>query len=544
MVEYVLVSDATLMRDYRNFPLLAFAPCAPSNIFPHFLFEYIGGPPAPNDNGRASRAPLAVRRIEACLLKEYNESQVAVAHPNYVENFIDNDTKIIGVYTMDPKGLGPLTMTFTNGRNSTPIVEVEFNRLMKKIDAARKLRAPRAKIVVGGPGSWELWYVQNEIEELGIDHIFQGEAEDIVVELFEQLYEDSLGKRFCYGFQSFDEKFHKKMEPDGKEIFVTRNLIGKQFPTLDEIPEIRGPTMGGLVEVMRGCGIGCDFCEVTLRPNRYFSPERVAREILVNVKQGLENAWLQSDEIFAYQHSHNFVPNEEALTELFDNVMSVASTSNPTHGRISIPAAYPELVAKLSRILKVTKARPIGIQVGLETGSDELARKHMPNKTLPLKVGPDGSWPEIIRDGLVTLNKYHWAPAFTVQVGQLEETPEDNWMTVGMINDLSNADLNFTVTPMINVPLGLLKTKGGFYNLYERLDASQAAVIYACFRHLTKMAKRNAFLLAKGNFLSRAALSTVLIGGAHLVQTSIKRALKKTGFDAYKAENHTLDLFN
>jgi hypothetical protein len=38
----------------------------------------------------------------------------------------------------------------------------------------------------------------------------------------------------------------------------------------------------------------------------------------------------------------------------------------------------------------------VGIQTGIETGSDELAKKHMPNKTLPLKIGPDGSWLDIV----------------------------------------------------------------------------------------------------------------------------------------------------
>ena len=38
----------------------------------------------------------------------------------------------------------------------------------------------------------------------------------------------------------------------------------------------------------------------------------------------------------------------------------------------------------------------IGIQIGLETGSDELANRHMPNKTLPLHIGADSIWAEIV----------------------------------------------------------------------------------------------------------------------------------------------------
>jgi len=33
--------------------------------------------------------------------------------------------------------------------------------------------------------------------------------------------------------------------------------------------------MHGMVEVMRGCGRGCTFCDVTLRSLRYYPPEKV-----------------------------------------------------------------------------------------------------------------------------------------------------------------------------------------------------------------------------------------------------------------------------
>ena len=56
--------------------------------------------------------------------------------------------------------------------------------------------------------------------------------------------------------------------------------------TLDEIPEIVEPSMHGMIEVMRGCGRGCKFCDVTLRSLRYYSPEKVKKEIEVNIKKG------------------------------------------------------------------------------------------------------------------------------------------------------------------------------------------------------------------------------------------------------------------
>ena len=48
-------------------------------------------------------------------------------------------------------------------------------------------------------------------------------------------------------------------------------------PTVDEIPDIINPSMHGMIEVMRGCGRGCKFCDVTLRPLRYYPVEKVVK---------------------------------------------------------------------------------------------------------------------------------------------------------------------------------------------------------------------------------------------------------------------------
>ena len=42
-----------------------------------------------------------------------------------------------------------------------------------------------------------------------------------------------------------------------------------------------------------------------------------------------------------------------------------------------------------------------------------------------VKIGPDGSWQQIVMEGVRNMNKYYWRPAFTVQVGQMDESPED-----------------------------------------------------------------------------------------------------------------------
>jgi radical SAM superfamily enzyme YgiQ (UPF0313 family) len=543
MAKYVLVPDTTLSRHYRNYPLLDFLPCAPSGAVPPFIYEYLKGEPLPAVNGRAPAAPYALRKLEAALLREHRQDDVVIPHESYIEEFIGEDTEVIGVYTMDPLGIAPLTLSYAVLFNSPgkPYVRLEFERLIQRLNRAR--RGLKAKLVVGGPGVWEFTVLPEELARLGIDYAFQGEAEDVINDLFRDIAEDRVYTRgFFRGFQSFDERFNKVWI--GYDRFISRARYSKQFPTLEEIPPIRAPSIKGLVEVMRGCGIGCDFCEVTLRALRYYPPEYVRAEVSVNVAGGYSNAWVQSDEIFAYMHGRNFEPNQEAILELFSTIMATRGVthSNPTHGRISIPAGYPELIQRLSRVLRASRDNWIGIQVGIETGSERLAKIHMPNKTLPLRIGADGSWQEIVIEGTKNLNRYYWKPAFTVQVGQPDETPEDNWDTVELINKLSTATVNgreleFTVTPMQNVSLGLLKSRGLTSSM---LDKSQLAVYYACYRHLAKMVMRIGFHSSSGDPFTRAVTTTILLAGGLTLLKYIEQLCKKRGLDPEKVKRYGL----
>jgi radical SAM superfamily enzyme YgiQ (UPF0313 family) len=548
LAKYVLVSDTTLSHDYRNFPLLDFLPSAPSSFLPGPVYSYLKGRPPKDTNGRATLATYPLRKLESALLKEYTQEQVVVAHEDHIEDYIDSDTDMIGVTTMDPLGLAPLTMSYAIffGTDGPAWVAKEFESLMKRLNRAR--RGKKAKLVVGGPGVWELTLRPETLDDYNIDYAFQGEADDIAIELFKYIADGTaLTNGFYKGFQTFDSNFHKQWLDHEK--FITRYQFAKQFPKLDEIPPIVNPTIKGFVEVMRGCGIGCDFCEVTLRPLRYYPPMLIRKELEVNVKAGIDHAWLHSDEIFAYDHGRNFVPNADSLLELFNVVMTTKGIAhtNPTHGRISIPAAYPELMRRLSEVMKAGPDNWIGLQVGVETGSDRLAKIHMPNKTLPLKIGPDGSWPEIVWQGTFVMNKYYWRPAFTVQVGQDGESVEDNWETVALINKMSDSEVDgrpfeFTITPMQNVPLGLIKSRE-FSSI--TLDESQLAVYYASYKHLAKVATRDAFARGRSgrdpSALSRLATGAMIKYGGKLMLRVVASMCKKKGLDLEKAGGYGLD---
>ncbi len=544
MSKYVLVADSTLTYTFRDFPLLDFLPSAPQRAVPKGVYDFLkGSKPKTYPNGELFRAPYSIRKIEAALLQKHSREEVAVTDIRHAGSFINEDTEVIGISTMDPLGIGPLTISYAVlfGGDFYAWVRYEWEALIRKLN---RLRAgKKAKLIVGGPGVWDFTVLEDEFKKSGVDYAVQGEIDDVANELFEQVSSGNIDTNtFRKGYITFDDTFHIKGMEDEK--FLSRRSYA-EYPKIEQIPTIVRPVVKDMVEIMRGCGIGCDFCEVTLRPSRYYPIEKILEEVRVNVNGGSSKAWLQTDEFFAYKHGKFFEPNEEALVELVSAIKGVAGVKhlNPTHGRIAPAAAHPELIEKLSKIMGGRPGNWIGLQIGLETGSDELAKKHMPAKTLPLRIGVDGSWMEIVWRGVEAMTRYYWRPAFTVQVGQSEETDEDNWDTVALINKLSNSYVDgrpfeFTVTPMVNVPLGKIKSRQLNKGV---LTPSMLAVYYAAYRHLEKMARRDARSEAKGSFMARIPTILAMDMGSHLLLSMIEKIARKSGVDIEKAKNYGLE---
>ena len=259
-------------------------------------------------------------------------------------------------------------------------------------------------------------------------------------------------------------------------------------PSVDEIPNIINPSMHGQVEVMRGCGRGCKFCDVTLRPLRYYPVEKVQKEIEINMKYGgLKNAWVHSDDIFVYglnpRTTKNMQPNREAIEELFKGIMATGvEHTNPTHGTLAGAIADERLVPNVSKIIKASPSNHIGIQCGFETGSIRLIGKYADRKLAPYQ---PAEWHWVVKNAVKTLNENYWVPAFTIIMGlNNDETPEDSWETIRLIHELENEqpDSKFTVTPLTFVPIGLLE-KSAFFDIGNSIDAPKLGVMYKTWQH-------------------------------------------------------------
>ena len=558
----VLTADRTLMSPYRGISLASFFGCAPAldvnrsrnsfwyhilgqQVTPRVLFDFICNP-IEQKGGLANYAPYGLRKVEASLLRDgYSSDEVVVAHPDYVENFIGPETEVIGTHEMDPLGMGPVTMTFTYGRKQMSYDEFYSRDLHLRIKAAKKRNGSKAKIIAGASGTWQYNYDPAKIEEYGLYGLVEGELGGIGPEI------DGAGRRF------FDSLIGGEMEtanPFKKTEFKVeikefhkndRDYHGRFIhcwdePSVDEIPTIVKPSMHGMVEVMRGCGRGCKFCDVTLRPLRYYPVEKVQKEIEINMKYGgLKNAWIQSDDIFVYglnpRTTKNMQPNREAIEELFRGIMATGiEHTNPTHGTLAGAIADERLIPNLSKIIKAGADNHIGIQCGFETGSTRLIGKYADRKLAPYR--PD-EWHWVVKTAIKTLNEHYWVPAFTLIMGlNNDETPEDSWETIRLIHDVETEqpDSKFTVTPLTFVPIGLLE-KSDFFDIGNTMDPPKLGVMYKTWQHnfkhgiqkfMHKVGRNNAI---KDIFFATLARS---LGGVPL--TAMEHYARKKGPDHEK----------
>lgn len=498
------------MSSYRGISLASFFGCAPAidnsrskesfwyyilknQVTPRVLFDFICNPIG-NINGIANYAPYGLRKVEASLLRDgYKPEDVVVAHPDHIDKFIGPETQVVGTYEMDPLGMGPVTMTFTYGRKTMSYDEFYNRELHMKINSAKAKNGSKAKVVVGASGTWQYNYDPAKIEEYGIYGIVEGDLGGIGPEIdgaggsfFDALINGDLETANPFKKNKFKVEIKEFSKNDRK--YHGRFIHYSDEPSVDEIPNIVHPSMHGMIEVMRGCGRGCKFCDVTLRPLRYYPVEKVQKEIEINMKYGgLKNAWIQSDDIFVYglnpRTTKNMQPNREAIEELFKGIMDTGiEHTNPTHGTLAGAIADERLIPNISRIIKSGPDNFIGIQCGFETGSIRLIGKYADRKLAPFK---PSEWHWVVKEGVKTLNEHYWVPAFTLIMGlDNNETMDDSWETIRLIHELEQEqpDSKFTVTPLTFVPIGLLE-KSDFFDIGNTMDAGKLGVMYKTWQH-------------------------------------------------------------
>ena len=447
MTEILLTADRTLMSNYHDNEFLGFGTCAPPNFIPESLYSYLFFPRIKADKEGPSAAPYGLRKIEAQLLKEGFD--VATIGPDQIGKHV-NEAKVLGIYTMDPFGLGPASSTLAAIFKKEPYLAKYFQILLSD-SAIRKAKKNGLRIIVGGPGAWQFSYRQKFIETYAIDCIVEGEAEKVVGRIF-------------------------RAALDGKALPQHYEVKLSETPVLEDIPDIIQPSINGLVELGRGCCRGCEFCNVTQRPLRWYPIEKIKREITVNIKSDkVYGCCLHSEDVMLYG-SRTTTPDEEKLLSLHEFVAkNIDGGLSWNHCSLAAVASKPMLFSKVAELV-VQKQPWWGVEVGIETGSPEIAKKTMPAKAHPFKAE---DWPEVVRTGMGLMHDNKLVPACTLIVGLPNEKEDDITKTMELVDDLK--DFRSLIVPLFFVPLGRLKSK----NWFTRTEMSELhrQLLFQCTEH-------------------------------------------------------------
>jgi radical SAM superfamily enzyme YgiQ (UPF0313 family) len=443
--DVVLTADSTLMSDYRRNEFLGFGACAPSNFIPDFIFRRLFFPPIKTEDGVPVSAPYGLRKIEAQLMREgFN---VLTVTPDHLRSFV-NETKVLGVHTMDPFGLGPASSTLAFILKKEPFLAQYFRHIFE-LPEVRQAKKQGMRIIVGGPGSWQLDYRPSFVEKYGIDCIIQGEGEKVVGKVF-------------------------RAAVNGESLPANYEVSVEESPRVEEIPDIVNASVNGLVEIGRGCCRGCRFCSVTLRPLRWFSVEKILGEVDVNLKAGNRGVILHEDDVMLYG-SKTTLPDDEKLLRLHEAVLEKCDGVTWSHCSLAAVAAKPKLFAQVAELIR-KKQRWWGVEVGLETGSAELAAKIMPAKAHPFK---PQEWPEVARTAMGVMHDNMLVPACTLIVGVPEETEDDLVKTMELIDDLKGC--RSLIVPLFFVPMGRLKDEDWFKD--TKMTKVHEELMIKCIEH-------------------------------------------------------------
>jgi radical SAM superfamily enzyme YgiQ (UPF0313 family) len=447
MAGILLTADRTLISDYHHNEFLGFGTCAPPNVIPNWLYSFLFFPPIKTKNGVPVAAPYGLRKIEAQLLSEGFD--VLTVDPGHVEKYV-SEAKVLGIHVMDPFGLGPASSTFASILKKEPFLAQYFRNLLEK-PAIRKAKKHGLKIIVGGPGVWQFRYRPKFVEEFGIDCIIEGEAEKVIGKIM----------RAALNGENLPKYYEVSVE---------------ETPSLEEIPNIVNPSINGLVEIGRGCCRGCKFCNVTLRPLRWYPLEKILREIDVNLKYGYaSNACLHAEDVMLYG-SRNTIPNDEKLVRLHEAVVKKCKGGiSWSHCSLATVALKPKLFSQIAEII-LQKQSWWGAEVGIETGSSDLARKIMPAKAHPFK--PE-DWPEVVRTSMALMHDSNMIPACTLIVGVPEETENDLIKTIELVEDLKS--FRSLIVPLFFVPLGRLKNEDWFKE--TQMTKLHHELLIKCLKH-------------------------------------------------------------
>ena len=441
----VLTADPTLMADY---PILldGMLVASQTTTTPAPLIQALLMPRRDRRGIRARVAPLGLRRVEAALIDGgFTPEELAVVHPAQLSDAVGPDTRVVGVSCGEPTGAGMSSTTLSAVAGGRCYPAVAFGKLMRRIRRVLQAASAPAKVVVGGAGVWQVAGDPAAGRAFGIDHVITGYAEGNVARILRDLMAGGSLPDVIPG------------EPVGP----------------GAIPRVRGASTMGVVEISRGCGLGCAFCTLARVPMAHLPRATVLADAKTNVTAGVRNLCVISEDIFRYGAA-GLETEPGALLSLLEALREIDGLGliQTDHANILSASCYSDEQLARTRALMVgpTGQQFPWVNVGVETAAGALLRANGGGA----KMGrwADEEWGEVCRTQLRRLCRAGFFPFASLIVGLPGETDADTRRTLDWVESISAERL--AVFPVLYAPVD-----GGAAPAPRRL---QWQLIRACYR--------------------------------------------------------------
>lgn len=419
----VLTADRSLMAAYSVL-LDGMVASSQTTTTPWPVMDRLLMPRAAHPEGRALFAPAGLRRIQAALLAGgFTDADVAVVDDAHLRTVIGPDTRIIGVSTGEPAGLGMSSTTMTAVAGGRIYPQVLLEQLLRRIHRLRGERAPGARIILGGPGAWQLAGDGAARLNLGVDHVVTGYAEANAAEVFSQLLEGGA---------------------------LPPVIAGLGAPP-EAVPPMVGAAAMGSVEVSRGCGMGCCFCTLSTVPMAHLPIETVLADVRTNLSAGLQAVALLSEDILRYGARGLQVQPARVIDLLrclreCDGLRFIQADHAGIHSVGSFSDA--ELAEVAALLAPDAPPQSTWVNVGVETASGRLM--HAAGCAPKMGGTPPDRWGEYCAMQLERLGHAGFTPMASLVVGLPGETPEDLRQTLEWVRGLRG--MRATVFPVLYAP--------------------------------------------------------------------------------------------
>lgn len=376
--------------------------------------------------GRAEVGPLGLRRIEAALLQGgFTPQQVCLTDDRHLPSVVGPETRVIGISSGEPLGLGMSSSTMAGVAGGAIYPEVMFRRLAHMVRRLVTVSAPSAKVVLGGPGAWQLAEAPAARRELGIDHLVLGYAEGNVAEVFRSLMA-------------------------GEQLPAV--IVGQGVPAA-EIPPIRGQSSMGVIEISRGCGLGCRFCTIAGVPMGHLPVETILADAQTNLVNGPSRSIAVLSEDFFRYGAEGIRCRPEALLQLLQRLRELPGLGliQADHANVLSISQYED--RELSEVyrLMVGDAQDAWpwVNVGVETASGDLLKANGGAAKMG-DIAP-ANWGTVAAEQLRRLSAAGFIPMASLVVGLPGETRQDVAQTLDWVRSLRGERL--TVFPVIFAPV-------------------------------------------------------------------------------------------